>query len=198
MSLMASQITSLTIVYSTVYSGVNQRKHQSSASLAFMRGIHRGPVNSPHKWPVTRKMFPFDDVIMIITNRTCFGLLMSSLRSLDVRLKLPCSYLWQLVWIKTQPGQNGFIWSEKKIIHYIYMHMYHSHSQAWTAVGVYMYMYTYMYIYKHIHIRLMTPILCLNCVYRTNQMYMETKGRFLSSNARAHVIVYHSNCISLK
>ena len=39
-------------------------KHQSSASLAFVRGIHRSPVNSPHKWPVTRKMFPFDDVIM--------------------------------------------------------------------------------------------------------------------------------------
>ena len=40
------------------------KKHQSSASLSFVRGIHRGPVNSPHKWPVTRKMFPFDDVIM--------------------------------------------------------------------------------------------------------------------------------------
>ena len=65
MSLMASQITSLTIVYSTSYSGVDQRKHQSSASLAFVLGIHRGPVNSPHKRPVTRKMFPFDDVIMI-------------------------------------------------------------------------------------------------------------------------------------
>ena len=59
----ASQITSLTIVYSTVYSDADQRKHQSSASLAFVRGIHRGPVNSRHKWPVTRKMFPFDDVI---------------------------------------------------------------------------------------------------------------------------------------
>ena len=44
--------------------GVDHRKHQSSASLAFVRGIHRGPVNSPHKWSVTRKMFPFDDVIM--------------------------------------------------------------------------------------------------------------------------------------
>ena len=64
MSAMASQITSLTIVYSTVYSGVDQRKHQSSASLAFVRGIHRWPVNSLHKSPVTRKMFPFDDVIM--------------------------------------------------------------------------------------------------------------------------------------
>ena len=64
MTTMASQITSLTVAYSTVYSDADQRKHQSSASLAFVRGIHRGPVNSPHKWPVTRKMFPFDDVIM--------------------------------------------------------------------------------------------------------------------------------------
>ena len=64
MDAIASQITSLTIVYSIVYSDADQRKHQSSASLAFVRRIHRGPVNSPHKWPVTRKMFPFDDVIM--------------------------------------------------------------------------------------------------------------------------------------
>ena len=62
----ATQITSLTVVYSTVYSDADQGKHQSSASLAFVWGIHRGPVNSPHKWPVTRKMFPFDDVIMNI------------------------------------------------------------------------------------------------------------------------------------
>ena len=61
MGAMASQITSLTIVYSIVYSGAGQRKHQSSASLAFVQGIHRWPVNSPHKGPVTRKMFPFDD-----------------------------------------------------------------------------------------------------------------------------------------
>ena len=65
MGAIASQITSLTIVYSTVYSDADQRKHQSSASLAFVWGIHRGPVNSPHKWPITRKMFPFDDVIMV-------------------------------------------------------------------------------------------------------------------------------------
>ena len=61
-----SQTTNLAIIYSTVYSDADQRKHQSSASLAFARGIHRGPVNSPHKWPVTRKMFPFDDVIMLL------------------------------------------------------------------------------------------------------------------------------------
>ena len=57
MGSIASQITSLTIIYSTVYSGADQRKYQSCASLAFVRGIHR--------WPVTRKMSPFDDVIMI-------------------------------------------------------------------------------------------------------------------------------------
>ena len=66
MTMLASQITSLTVVYSIVYSGVDQSKHQNSASLAFVQEIHRGPVNFPHKWPVTRKMFPFDDVIMFI------------------------------------------------------------------------------------------------------------------------------------
>ena len=51
-------------VYSTVNSGADQRKHQSSASLAFVRGIHRWPVNYPHKGPATRKMFAFYDVSM--------------------------------------------------------------------------------------------------------------------------------------
>ena len=63
MSAIASQITSLTD--SIVYLSANQRKHQSFALLAFVRGIHRRPVNSPHKGPVTRKMFPIDDVIML-------------------------------------------------------------------------------------------------------------------------------------
>ena len=74
MTTITSQITSLAIVYSIVYSDADQRKHQSSASLAFVWGIHRdrefvgnspGPVNSPHKGPATRKMFPFNDVIMV-------------------------------------------------------------------------------------------------------------------------------------
>ena len=64
MGAIASQIASRTFVYSNVYSDADQSKHQSSASLAFVRGIHRGPGKSPHKWPVTRKIFPFDDVIM--------------------------------------------------------------------------------------------------------------------------------------
>ena len=71
MRAIASQITSLTIVYSIAYSDADQRKYQSSASLAFVRGNHRSPVNSPHKWPVTRKKFPFDDVIMIKNDLIC-------------------------------------------------------------------------------------------------------------------------------
>ena len=66
MSAMAYQITSLTIVYSTVHSDTDPRKQQSSASQVFVGGIHRWPVNSPHKGPVTRNMFPFDDFIMVM------------------------------------------------------------------------------------------------------------------------------------
>ena len=67
MGMMASQITSLMIVYSIVQWGADQRDHQSSASLAFVWGIHRWLVNSLHKWPVMWKMFPFDDVIMMMS-----------------------------------------------------------------------------------------------------------------------------------
>ena len=65
MSTMVSQIPSLAIVYSTVYSCGDQRKHKRSASLAFGRGIHRWPVNSQHKGPVTRRVFQFDDVMKV-------------------------------------------------------------------------------------------------------------------------------------
>ena len=60
----SSLITSLTFVYSAVCSGADQRKHKSLASRAFVRGIHRSPANSPHQWPVSWKVFPFDDVVM--------------------------------------------------------------------------------------------------------------------------------------
>ena len=71
MGAIASQIISLTIVYSIFHSDADQRKHQSSASLAFVRWIHRGPVKFPQKWPVTRKMFPFDEVIMPPDSQYC-------------------------------------------------------------------------------------------------------------------------------
>ena len=72
---MASQITGVSIVYSTVCSGTDQRKHQSSASLAFERVVHRWPMNSTHKGPVTRKKLQCDDVIVF----HIFYLMMSSL-----------------------------------------------------------------------------------------------------------------------
>ena len=116
MDTMASQITSLTLVYTTVYSGADQRKHQSPASLAFVWGIHRWPVNSPHKWPVTRKMFSLDDVIMI--DRECahgFGLLgfISAVSYIDgefCKCKIHCFYAdtgaitW---WIHECPSIDG-------------------------------------------------------------------------------------------
>ena len=92
MGAMASQITSLTIINSTVYSGADQRKYQSSASLAFVRGIHRWPVDSPHKGPVTRKMFPFDDVIwkQLLAVRVNWKVLtkMQNLSFIEVRLQV--------------------------------------------------------------------------------------------------------------
>ena len=70
MGTIASQITSLAIVYSIVYSDADQRKPQNSALLAFVWGIHLGPVISPHKRSVTRNMFLFDDVIMDVPYKT--------------------------------------------------------------------------------------------------------------------------------
>ena len=92
MDAIASQITSFTVVYSTVNSGADQRKHQSSASLAFQRRIHRWPVNSPHKWPVTRKMFPFDEsscveLIQDILRRSWFEAFM---------MNYICNYIFKL------------------------------------------------------------------------------------------------------
>ena len=92
MTMLASQITSLTVVYSIVYSGVNQRKHQSSASLAFVWEIHRGPVNFPHKWPVTRKMFPFDDVIMSCIICLIMARLLTYLKPSTGFLELPLCF----------------------------------------------------------------------------------------------------------
>ena len=101
MRAIASQITSLTSVYSTVYSDADKRKHQSSASLAFVRGIHRGPVNSLHKWSVTRKMFRFDDVIMqVVYIMPMMTLLNGNISALpvDSPTKARDAKLWCFLW----------------------------------------------------------------------------------------------------
>ena len=68
MSAIASQITSITIVYWTVDSDADQRKHKSSASLGFWAGNSPGTGEFPHKWPVTRKIFPFDDIMWMLSH----------------------------------------------------------------------------------------------------------------------------------
>ena len=73
MSPMASQITGVSVVYSTVCTAAHQTKRQSSASLAFVRGIHRSPRKSPHKGPVPLKLFPFNDVIMSVFYCNCLN-----------------------------------------------------------------------------------------------------------------------------
>ena len=64
MDAIASQITSLTIVYSTFHSGADQSKHQSSASLAFVWGIQPGTGEFPAQMASNAENVPFDDVIM--------------------------------------------------------------------------------------------------------------------------------------
>ena len=62
MSAMASQITGVSIGCTAVCSGLDHRNHQSSALLAFVRGIHRRHMDSSLKGPVTLQMFPFDEI----------------------------------------------------------------------------------------------------------------------------------------
>ena len=111
----ASQITSLTIVYSIVYSDADQRKHQSSTLLAFVWGIHRGPANSSHKWPVTRKMFPFVDVIMVAWRLASLDMGLSLNDSFVSSLTIGFKYLW------------GYIRAYFKIWHIIFIqHIQHA------------------------------------------------------------------------
>ena len=110
MSTMASQITSGSIICSNFCSGTDQKKLQSSTSLAFVRGIHRWPVNSLHKGPVTRKMFPlmfpFDDVIMCVFQVSsiwyvchCSALWNSLSITLDFIVVEPSFYFpWKMLW----------------------------------------------------------------------------------------------------
>ena len=106
MGSIASQITSLTIVYWIVYLDADQRKHQSSASLAFVWVIHRGPVNSLHKWPVTRKMFPFD---------TCKNPLDSTWCGLNGVAKLIVTELRHFVQPERHTYNYCHVWSNRDI-----------------------------------------------------------------------------------
>ena len=106
MGTMASEITSLTIVYSTVYSGADQRKHQSSASLAFVRGIHRGPVNSQHKWPVTRKMFH-----LMTSSWLCISQIMTYARKMTLSHHRISWFIYLLSVIPETPLLRWWFWT---------------------------------------------------------------------------------------
>ena len=131
MGAIGSQITSLHDYSLNRLSGTDQRKHQSSASLAFVRGIHRWPVDSPHKWPVTRKMFPFDDVIMntlsrntIIScyyRRSPFMAQLISLREIGMREK---------EWLMLMKGNTGMCCKHKYNLTIFHLHHFVS---FWTA-----------------------------------------------------------------
>ena len=124
MSAMVSQITSLTIVYSTVYSGADQRMHQSSASLAFVRGIHRWPVNSPHKGPVTRKMFPFVDVIMWCHSWWCWQPHNSIYEETGNHRKQFSRQYFVLLLITLRPRKNGRYFADHILSAFYWMKMY--------------------------------------------------------------------------
>ena len=120
MGAIASQITSPTIVYSAVYSDADQMKHQRSASLAFVRGIHRRPVNSPHKLPVTWKIFPFDDVIMIYKSLASHSLrilchlwhdrqILSSLPSPSSDTSSDREFVWSILRVQTHCGRKAVL-----------------------------------------------------------------------------------------
>ena len=100
MGVMESQITSLTSVYSTLYSSVDQSKHPSSASLAFVWGIHRGPVNSPHKCQSRGKCFH------LMTSSCCWKA--HHITCCISTMKLS-NMLSQLQHHKCQSGLNSFI-----------------------------------------------------------------------------------------
>ena len=75
-STMVPQITCVSSVYATLASGADQRKYQSFASLAFVRGIHRWPMNSSHKGPVTLENVSiwWCHHVMVMASKTAEGL----------------------------------------------------------------------------------------------------------------------------
>ena len=68
------------------------KENIKAVSLAFVRGIHRWPVNSQHKGPVTWKMFPFDDVIMRQYHINC------STTSQQCTVQHPTGVKWDVIY----------------------------------------------------------------------------------------------------
>ena len=84
----SDSVIGVSIICSKACSGTVERNHQSSVSLAFVRGIQRWPVEFLHKGPVTRKMFPFDDVIIFWNNHDLLALRMQCWITADGELRI--------------------------------------------------------------------------------------------------------------
>ena len=137
MGMMASKITSLTIVFPTVYSGAAQRKHQNSKSLAFVWGIHWSSVNSPHKgqWlvdkePVMQKMFPFDDVITLLKWKAPGNIIIRKWQiPFDINTiatRLPYTACTMISYLMLQPWVEFFFWEYICIFNHFSILRYHS------------------------------------------------------------------------
>ena len=119
-------------VYSTVCPGAYQRQHQSSASLAFVRGIHRyqSPVNSPRKGPITREMFSFYDVIMRMTSwhgniRHITGQLWPVHPHKEPAMRRQLSKQWSRWWFETLPRSLWRHWlGNKRLPNLMLTHIY--------------------------------------------------------------------------
>ena len=83
------------------------------ASPAFVRGIHRSPVNSPHKLPITRKMFPFDDVIICKVPVTSIAAMYIFRYLINIALCFRCldSYYGNRPIEKDYPAREMLCWS---------------------------------------------------------------------------------------
>ena len=116
---MASEITSVLIVLLAVCSDGDQRKHQSSASLAFVRGIHRWPVDSAHKGPVTQKN-PFDDVVMEIPE-IWQDMRCREIQAWSVIYLSQSSAIWNTVlfWVITGPECNNQVMFDIVLVYII-------------------------------------------------------------------------------
>ena len=133
MGTIASQITSVSIVYLIVSTGTDQIKHQSSASLALVRS----PVNSPHKWPVTRRMFPFDDVLWPRPSNVelwCFSLLLNWTNCWLQTKKIKWPVFWDVLTIVL-----SMIWDAVTFMlsngYDIWMFNYRTHCCLWHLAG---------------------------------------------------------------
>ena len=120
-STMISQVTGVSAICSTA----DQRKYESTVSLAFLRRIHWWPVDSPHKRPVMQKMFPFDDVLMHITQKENSGSLGNLCNFLwgSPPIHLNCVLYWctlelHIYWKKGKPLLDIYWWGEGVTAHF--------------------------------------------------------------------------------